>query len=222
MDTIAEIISRETNILTATGNRRCRFLYDMDVALELVKMIGRDIVPDFVMTPEVESVYRQLIQYFYADPEFYGDVTRGLLLMGPTGTGKTLAMNIMRIYRKFDNICFSKNGKAYQMNFDITPVNDIVNGFMENAFDGIHIYCCRYVACLDDIGTEIEDVKYYGNTLDVIAHVLSERYSKRLLTFGTTNCTLDRLEERYGDRIISRMYALFNFIVVKGKDFRRD
>jgi DNA replication protein DnaC len=96
-----------------------------------------------------------------------------------------------------------------------------VNAFLDNAFDGIQVYCIRYVICLDDIGIESNKVIYYGNSLDVIAYIIAERYAKRLLTFGTTNYDIDFLNEKYGDYIVSRMYALFNFIEMNGRDFRK-
>jgi len=74
---------------------------------------------------------------------------------------------------------------------------------------------------MDDIGTESDQVKHYGNNLDVVSYILTERYTRRLLTFGTTNFPLSVLEKKYDDRTVSRMYSLFNFFTVKAADFRR-
>lgn len=205
----------------ATG-RRVRYMpYDINIALSVVERIGKGIDPAFTMNESVKKVYKQLIQFFHADPEFNGDIDKGLLLMGPTGTGKTLAMQIMAKYRTIDDTKFIINNRLYRMSYDIIDVNRMVNMFMDNSFDGIQVFCNRYLICIDDIGTEIENVKHYGNVLDVVSHVLAERYAKRLMTFGTTNFPIKVLEQKYDDRVISRMYALFNFITMTGKDYRK-
>lgn len=195
--------------------------YDMDFAMNVVDRIRHGIEPDFQTDQKIDEFYKNLIRWFHADPAFNGDIEKGFIIQGPTGTGKTLAMKVMGIYRTIDDIKFIKDNRTYKMNFEICNVNDIVTCFVGNSFDGIQIYSNRYVLCLDDIGNEIEQVKYYGNTLDVIGHILSERYSKRLLTFGTTNYNNEMLEDKYGDRIMSRMYALFNFIILNCSDFRK-
>lgn len=217
-ETINEILSGQT----ISGIKRFQYLpYKMDIAMQWVMNIGRSFEPSFKLSGDEIKVYQQLIKYIHGDPEFNGTLEKGLMLIGPTGTGKTLAMRIMQVYRTIDDTWYLMNGKPYRMNFDIYGVNDVVSHFIESGFDGIDLYCKRYVACFDDIGAEIDRVKYYGNNLDVISHILAERYSRKLLTFGTSNFPVKVLEEKYDDRTISRMYALFNFIVMKGKDFRK-
>ena len=222
MEQINQLIQEGLRTLIKPGVVRIQYLpYDIDVAMSVISRIRKSIEPEFQSTPEIDEFYKKLIQWFHADPSFTGPLDKGFIIQGPTGSGKTLAMQVMNIYRTIDDIKFIRDGRAYKMNFEICNVNDIVNFFIDNAFDGIQVYSNRYALCLDDIGSEVEQVKHYGNTLDVIGHILSERYSKRLLTFATTNYTTDMLEDKYGGRVISRMYALFNFVTLNGPDFRK-
>ena len=195
--------------------------YNMGFALTVVDRIGKSIDPLFQMTSDVKPVYEQLIQYFHGDPAFPGDLTKGVLLMGPTGTGKTLAMRIMARYREIDNTKFVMNNQVYRMNYEVVDVSHVVNSFISKAFDGINQYIKRYIICLDDIGSESSMAKHFGNKIDVVSYIITERYTSKLLTLGTTNYPLKTLEEKYDDRVVSRMYGMFNFITMKGADFRR-
>jgi DNA replication protein DnaC len=209
--------------LTICGISRISYpIYDIEVALEIIGAIGLRFAPKFVFTQEARELYVKLIQYFYSDGIFPGELTKGLILQGPTGTGKTLAMKVMSEYLELEKIGFRINGKGIRMKFSVVNVNDIVNGFMQHAFDGIQTYIYRNVICLDDIGTEMRDVKHFGNSLDVIGYIISERYNKGNLTFATTNYPKDNLENIYPDRIVSRINEMFNFITVKGDDLRKN
>ena len=222
MQTIQELIKETLSGSMTSGVKRFQYLpYKMEVALHWIEEIGKEIEPSFKLNDECRDVYKSLIQYIHGDPDFDGVLEKGFILIGPTGTGKTLAMKIIQTYRTIDDTWYLKDGKPCRMNFDIYHVNDVVSSFIETGFDGIELYCKRYAACFDDIGTEVEQVKHYGNNLDVMSHIFSERYARQLLTFGTSNFPVSVLEEKYDDRTISRMYTLFNFITLKGKDYRR-
>lgn len=222
MEQADKLIAEALKGSTSTGIRRIAYMpYKMDIALDVVMRIGKTIDQNFIISEGISDTYRQLVRYFHGDPEFNGDLTKGILLMGPTGAGKTLAMKIMSIYRTIDDTRYVLNNKAYRMNYEVVEVTKIVNDFIDKSYDSLKIYMSRYVICLDDLGSENEIVRVFGNSIDVIGTILAERYSKRLLTFGTTNLPLTILEEKYDDRIISRMYSLFNFIEMKDKDHRR-
>ncbi len=67
------------------------------------------------------------------------------------------------------------------MNFDITDVKRMVVDFIDNAFDGIDIYCKRYVLCMDDIGTESD---LFALNIMVTAWMLSAILSPRDMSGG--------------------------------------
>lgn len=69
----------------------------MEIALAVAERIGKSIEPDFILTPDNKPVFMKLIQWMHGDPEFKGYLKKGILLNGPTGTGKSVAMRIMSV-----------------------------------------------------------------------------------------------------------------------------
>ena len=71
------------------------------------------------------------------------------------------------------------------------------------------------VHCFDDLGVE-QPVNHWGNSCNVMAEILLSRYdlwiSHKMITHITTNLNSQELEEAYGNRLRSRMRAMFNLI----------
>jgi DNA replication protein DnaC len=195
--------------------------YNLEFALSVMDRIAKGIDPEFCMNDQAKPIYEQMIRFIHADPEFNGDLEKGFILLGPTGTGKTIAMEVLQRYRQIDNTKMIVEGKVKSMNFDVIRSTKIISDYTNEGIDGIELYTRRLVICIDDLGTEPDTAKNYGNTIDVMGYILAERYAKRLMTLATTNLTYAALESRYDDRIMSRMRALFNFIEMNGKDYRK-
>ena len=134
-------------------------------------------------------------------------VTKGILLVGPVGCGKT---SLMTLFAELT----SKSRSFY-----LKPARQITLEFTKQGYDVIHKYTRSVRSpiplCLDDIGVELP-MKYVGSPVNVICEILLSRYnlfvSKNLLTHGTTNLNSSELEERYGTRVRSRMREMFNLI----------
>ena len=195
--------------------------YNLDVALKAVEHIGKKLEPNFRLTKDVGPIYEQLIKYMHADESFNGDLTKGVLLSGATGTGKTLAMRIMSIYSTIDGIKIVHNQQLYDIEYCVEHTSTCINEFVKNGYEGLEYYRRVRSLCIDDMGSEVEIAKYYGNNLDVIGYIINERYLNNLLTFGTTNLSEELLTKKYGERIVSRMHEMFNLVVMKGNDFRK-
>lgn len=151
------------------------------------------------------------------------DFTKGILFKGHTGTGKTFLFKVFNYFAKIDNLAYSENGKNLPITAKIVNVKKIAGEF-QSPKDGGYSVIQRYAnfPCLviDDIGKEQEESISFGNKMNVVEEIISIREELGMLTFGTTN--LNRMEDMYDDRTVSRMNFLFNVVPVNHKtDFRK-
>ena len=78
---------------------------------------------------------------------------------------------------------------------------------------------------IDDLGIE-EDVKHYGNGLDPIAYVVQRIYDinqtaeQPIKLLITTNLTKDNLTQRYGIRVVERLWEMCDRIVLQDTNLR--
>ena len=166
-----------------------------------------------IIESDHQLIYK-LIAYFLKDEiicyQLDIDLNKGLLLSGPIGCGKTSLMNLMKYITPTDH------------KFYLKPCRDISFEFIQDGYDVIHKYSKGKLyqsepktICFDDLGTE-NNLKYYGNECNVMAEILLSRYdifiSKNIQTHITTNLSASEIETHYGNRVRSRMRAMFNLI----------
>jgi DNA replication protein DnaC len=156
----------------------------------------------------------KLIAYFLDDEttsaNFNMDLTKGILLSGPVGCGKTTLMALMRYVPQPNKKFFMK------------PCRDISFEFIKDGYEVIHRYSHGHNThaehknyCFDDLGTE-KNLKYFGNECNVMAEIILSRYdifiSKKIYTHITTNLSASEIESAYGNRVRSRMRNMLNLI----------
>ena len=138
------------------------------------------------------------------------DLTKGILLSGPIGCGKTTLMSLMRYVPK------------HPKKFFIKTCRDISFEFINDGYEVIHRYSFGHKThaehknyCFDDLGTE-KNLKYFGNECNVMAEIILSRYdifiSKKIYTHMTTNLSASEIETAYGNRVRSRMRNMLNLI----------
>jgi DNA replication protein DnaC len=160
------------------------------------------------------SIIFKLLAYFLKDEptcfQYSINLNKGILLSGPVGCGKTSLMNLMKYLTPTEH------------KFFIKPCRDISFEFIQEGYEVIHKYSKGKlyqsdpkIICFDDLGTE-NNLKYFGNECNVMAEILLSRYdifiSKHIQTHTTTNLSASEIETLYGNRVRSRMRAMFNLI----------
>ena len=169
---------------------------------------------NFHFVEEDLSNITKLVAYFLKDEitanQFGLDLSKGILLSGPVGSGKTTLMTIMKYITQKEN------------KFYMRTCRDVSFEFIKEGYEIIHKYsrgsysqtdCKNY--CFDDLGVE-SNLKYYGNECNVMAEIILSRYdlfiSKKVITHITTNLSASEIETMYGNRVRSRLRAMLNLI----------
>lgn len=95
------------------------------------------------------------------------------------------------------------------------PCRNIVFGFNNVGYKIIEDYADTKPYCFDDLGLEPIG-RHYGKDCNVMGEILISRYEsfmqKGIMTNITTNLNAIELEEKYGERVRSRMREMFNLI----------
>ena len=143
-----------------------------------------------------------------------GTARRGLLLMGGTGTGKSFRLGFLCRRFPFTRLLMADDA-ARRLAGETTAAREDILGC---SYQGEDI-------AIDDLGAEEPETVTYGQReqpmIGAIAmrHLLWERAAR--LTHISTNLSWSQLEERYGQRTISRLRAMCNVVALDGADRRR-
>jgi len=161
----------------------------------------------------------QIVYYCIQSDKFNGDLSKGLLMMGKTGTGKTVLLQTLSMFLGYSNKFRFKIYSGFEM--ERVYMKDPLDQQVFNLEQALK----SKMFGMDDIGEEHAAVKRYGTEINVGIETLTLRHlefmKKGNLTFATTNLTPDMFTTKYGARIESRIHEMFNMIGVTGKDLRK-
>ena len=145
--------------------------------------------------------------------EGFGPQSGNLLLLGPTGLGKThLSTSIARVVleRGYDVVYETIGNVLADFEYDRYK-----SGYGETV-----LRADRYLACelliLDDLGTEQTN----AFVLSTLYHLLNTRLNHGKQTVINTNVGAAELRERYNDRITSRLLGEYEILLFSGNDIR--
>lgn len=205
----------EQNNSTPHQERIIQNLYSYEEIVLWIEKKGQELYGNHFKIHESDyPLIYKLIAYFLKDEltcfQYNINLTKGVLLSGPIGCGKTSIMNIMKYLTPTEH------------KFYVKPCRDISFEFIQDGYQVIHKYSKGKlyesepkIVCFDDLGTE-NNLKYYGNECNVMAEILLSRYdifvAKRIPTHITTNLSASEIETHYGLRVRSRLRELVNLI----------
>lgn len=165
----------------------------------------------FKIHKEDEEILLKLCTYMIRDAKGCKklgiDLHKGILLSGPVGCGKTSLMKLLPHF------------VPHIRKYEIIPSRNLTFQFNNIGFKIIEQYGENNFYCFDDLGVEPTG-RHFGKDCNVMGEILLSRYdlfchperSRWVLTHATTNLNAQDIEERYGNRVRSRMRQLFNLI----------
>lgn len=136
------------------------------------------------------------------------DRQKGLLIRGPSGTGKT---HLVR--------CAEDNGLNPILALSILDITEKVTEDGKYQINNKS----KKIIYLDDVGTEESSVKHFGTTILWFKSFIETVYYRTKCynhLIITTNLNFKGIQDMYGYRVASRMREMFNVVDMTGKDYR--
>lgn len=133
---------------------------------------------------------------------------KGLLIMGPTGTGKTALIETLRRFCAHLNNDYGKGST-----FKIVSAHEIVKRYAEGGEAALTELRLGNLA-IDDLGSGVNAAKHYGTASMPVAELILSRYelfrAKGKVTLATTNYNSEGLREVYGERVSERIFEMMD------------
>lgn len=194
-----------------------------------MEAVGKFRSPRFVIDKDNFFAYENIAKWLVGDPTMEclnpetkviegGSLTKGLYLAGKTGTGKTWAMDIAICLASAHGFKFKVFGRDEALRIVKRESSEIVESYVKA--EGAEM---SRVLLINDLGTESREAVYMGNRKDVLRDLLVERgESESRLTLITSNYPMAHplMAERYGERVMSRLRSMCNYLEMRGEDRR--
>jgi energy-coupling factor transporter ATP-binding protein EcfA2 len=181
-------------------------------------------VPQFVLDASNKALAASLLAYFAGSRAKCHELgikpQKGLFLLGPVGCGKSTLMrwfahhatdqkysvlSCWQVVRKYE-----QEGPNVLQSYGWQSFRKKPSGYgMALQYDQPITYC------FDDLGAEPSYLRY-GQPIQVMEEILLDRY-EHFVRYGmkthlTTNLNAQELEQRYGERLRSRLREMCNLI----------
>nr|DAO84904.1 MAG TPA: replicative helicase [Caudoviricetes sp.] len=167
-----------------------------------------------------ENAIHELYKYLSGDKSFGGSLSKGILLNGKYGSGKTL---LMRAVCSTYNYYIKQFGHVTSQEMRFVKSSQIVDSFRKEKNDTEITEYKFGPLIIDELGREQKEVNVYGTVIQPMSRVLQDRYDSGAPTFAIANFKLETLksEEYYGKMVGDRLRQMFNEIELTGESRRK-
>lgn len=204
--------------------------------LKGITQLGKSRTADFRIDGSNSSAYVAISKWLVGDPTMEcidprsggiirGDLAKGLYIYGPTGVGKSWAMELaseaaQRLGLGFEVGGFRRNLTWWNMRADKIVASYASDGSLSRLCDPSEVRCL----CIQDFGSEPTSATFMGSRCEVVRQIVEARADHQgIFTHFTSNIPLrDRegLTRIYGERVASRLIGCCNYLEIGGEDRR--
>ncbi len=163
-------------------------------------------------TEEHRRIMSRIFDYCRNYAENFSTDSNNILMFGKTGLGKThLSLAIANEVVKKGYTVLYDSAQNY-----LRQIEKEHFGRDNNGEDTLGALISSDLLILDDLGTEF-DTPFY---LSVIYNVINTRLNKGAPTIISTNLNHEGVRRKYDDRIVSRLFAVYDCLEFSGIDIR--
>lgn len=208
MDNIEQIINQYkktySTAIKSRENRRLpiQLLNEQDARLRLLAAYSLEVEKrerTFILDTHTDDKISRVARWLYSSSK------RGLLLMGTLGNGKSTMMKAIHDVFWYHSIC----GDA-QTIYEYFKKEQALKDWDTE------------LLLIDDLGVEPTRCLNFGEDYHPMSRLILHRYNCLLTTIIATNLSLDEIQERYGDRVVDRMYETYEVIKYDRESYRRE
>lgn len=156
----------------------------------------------------------QIFEYCRKYADFFDLKSDSLLLYGNTGLGKThISLAIAKtVAEKGYNVAYGS-----LLNFLRIIEKEHFGRAADSEADTMQVLINSDLLILDDLGSEFQTGFYESVTYNII----NSRINLGLPTIVSTNLSVDAMQNRYNDRLMSRVFGVYTMFCFTGKDIRQ-
>jgi DNA replication protein DnaC len=150
---------------------------------------------------------------------FQQDNSKGLLLMGYYGTGKTWLMRLVNEFISPVRIVSTENIMRETIKNESVPEKYLSESFQ---IDNATYQKIEFPFCFDELGGKNDrELNLWGTKTYPMSEILKYHAENKMKCHAITNFQLEDLQQLYGGETIDRMKEMFTIVKFKGGSRRK-